>query len=350
VQRSGDQSLQAYALALPDYDTLSSAVGTVEPQALCGAIAGLRLGLATALAPELRAVYDACAAAEAAAGAYSPDPVSIGRRRLRDVCLGYLAALDTAETTALCMAQLKGARCITDSLAAFTAASGVSGPARLEASAHFAQVVKDDPLYAQAQAHARTRTRTHTPASPSRFPCAPPPLFPLRRGLDKWFRTRAGASVPTALAEVRELMSLPSFSMTNPNRVRAVVGAFTMLNHKAFHAADGSGYEFIAQSVIDLDKVTAAHAAAPRAQRYRPRPTASDHARDASSARVRLPFRPLVGPQINPQVAARLARSFSAWRRLSPAYGELMRAQLERLAKAEGLSRNTLEIVTMSLN
>jgi aminopeptidase N len=156
--------------------------------------------------------------------------------------------------------------------------------------------------------------------------------------------------VPTALAEVRELMSLPSFSMTNPNRVRAVVGAFTMLNHKAFHAADGSGYEFIAQSVIDLDKVTAAHAAAPRAQRYRPRPTASDHARDASSARVRLPFRPLVGPQINPQVAARLARSFSAWRRLSPAYGELMRAQLERLAKAEGLSRNTLEIVTMSLN
>jgi len=255
----------------PDFDTLSSSVEVVHPQPLCAAIGWLKKGLAAALKPELLSVYAQCAADDAATAAYSPDAESIGRRRLRDACLSYLSALDEADTTALCMQQLKGARCMTDALAAFSAASRVSGPARLEASAIFADKVKDDPL-----------------------------------ALDKWYRTRAAADVPSALSEVRELMSLPSFSLTNPNRVRAVVGAFTALNHKTFHKEDGSGYAFTAQCVIDLDK-------------------------------------------INPQVAARLARSFSAWRRLEPASGALMKAQLEQLQRTPGLSRNTLEIVNTSL-
>jgi len=161
---------------------------------------------------------------------------------------------------------------VTDALAAFVAASHTSGPERLACSDAFAARVKDDAL-----------------------------------GLDKWFRTRAGASVPSVLDEVKQLMELPSFSLTNPNRVRAVVGAFTMLNPKYFHAADGSGYEFAADCVISLDP-------------------------------------------INAQVAARLARAFSPWRRLEPKAGALMKAQLERIRDHAGLSRNTLEIATTSLN
>lgn len=214
--------------------------------------------------PELLSVYEECAQADAATAEYSPDPVSIGRRRLRDACLSYLACLDTADTTELCMRQLKSARCITDALAAFSCASKVSGPQRLEASDIFAAKVQDDPLYARTQwgeewaAHAM-RSGGFWPSGSAEAAAHPlrsqPSCLCVTRALDKWYRTRASAEVPTALAEVQELMKLPSFSLTNPNRVRAVVGAFTMLNHKTFHKEDGSGYAFTAQCVLDLDKV-----------------------------------------------------------------------------------------------
>jgi len=293
VESGGDQSLQALALSLPDFDSTAAAVQVVNPQALLAAISALKKDLAAKLQPELTAVYKQCATAEAASGEYSPDPASIGRRRLRDTCLAYLSSLDTPETTALCMAQLKSARCITDALSAFQSISKVSGAERLEASKLFHDIVKDDPLGLDNTVSSLSASRVSS----------------FTRGLwrrYRWFRTRAAADVPTALTEVKELMALPSFQMTNPNRVRAVVGAFAAANYGTFHAADGSGYAFTAQCVVELDK-------------------------------------------INPQVAARLARSFSAWRRLEPKVGGLMKAQLEVLAGTAGLSRNTHEIVTTSL-
>ena len=124
--------------------------------------------------------------------------------------------------------------------------------------------------------------------------------------LDKWFGLRATTALPTALDDVRELMSHDGFSMKNPNRVRALVGAFAMGNPKNFHALDGSGYRFLADRVIELDA-------------------------------------------INPQVAARLSQPLVRWKRFSEERGALMTGELRRIMDKPGLSKDVTEIVSKGL-
>jgi aminopeptidase N len=124
--------------------------------------------------------------------------------------------------------------------------------------------------------------------------------------LDKWFGVQAASSLPGTLGEVRRLMKHPAFTLRNPNRVRAVVGGFCQANLLHFHAADGSGYEFAAEQVIALDP-------------------------------------------LNPQVAARLARSFDRWRRFDEGRRKHSGAALERIRATAGLSKDTFEVVTRAL-
>src|SRR6202000_1903254 len=98
---------------------------------------------------------------------------------------------------------------------------------------------------------------------------------------------------------VRVLMGHPVFNIRNPNRVRALVGAFAG-NHLRFHAADGSGYALVGRVIETLDK-------------------------------------------INPQVAARMAGAFEAWRRYDSGRQALMKGELEKLTKLDGLSSNLFE-------
>lgn len=123
--------------------------------------------------------------------------------------------------------------------------------------------------------------------------------------LNKWFGLQAARQHSDTLAEVERLMAHPAFSLGNPNRVYALLGGFMMANPTGFHAADGSGYRFAADQVLALD------------------------------AR-------------NPQVAARLVKVFSRWRRYDVGRQALMRAELERL-KAQELSPDVYEIVSKSL-
>ena len=124
--------------------------------------------------------------------------------------------------------------------------------------------------------------------------------------LDKWFSLQAASSVPGALERVRGLMGHPGFNIRNPNRVRAVIGAFVTANPVHFHAVDGSGYEFLADRVLELDP-------------------------------------------LNPQVAARLVKALSRWRRFDEVRQGAMRAALERIVEASGLSRDVYEIASRSL-
>jgi aminopeptidase N len=100
-------------------------------------------------------------------------------------------------------------------------------------------------------------------------------------------------------------MHVPEFDIKNPNRVRSLVGAFAG-NHLRFHAADGSGYALVGRVIATLDK-------------------------------------------INPQVAARMAGAFEAWRRYDPARQASMRGELQALTKLDGLSANLFEVVTKML-
>ena len=101
-------------------------------------------------------------------------------------------------------------------------------------------------------------------------------------------------------------MDHPAFDLKNPNKVRAVIGAFAQANPVNFHAADGSGYSFVADQIMAIDA-------------------------------------------FNPQTAARLAPTLGRWKRFDPARQALMRRELERMAAAPGLSKDVTELVTKSL-
>ncbi len=125
--------------------------------------------------------------------------------------------------------------------------------------------------------------------------------------IDKWFALQARASLPGTVAAVRALTGHPAFTRANPNRLRALVGTFAMGNPLHFHTANGDGYAFLADEVLALDPA-------------------------------------------NPTTAARLVQPLGAWRRYDPARQGLMRAQLERILKIQGLSPNTYEMVSKSLS
>jgi aminopeptidase N len=123
--------------------------------------------------------------------------------------------------------------------------------------------------------------------------------------LDKWLSLQASSSLPGTVDIVRSLMSRPPFDIRNPNRVRSLVGAFSA-NHLRFHATNGSGYKLLAEVIARLDP-------------------------------------------INPMVAARMAGAFESWRRYDEGRQALVRAQLDGLAKLDGLSSNLFEMVTKML-
>jgi aminopeptidase N len=123
--------------------------------------------------------------------------------------------------------------------------------------------------------------------------------------IDKWFMLQATARTATA-EKIIELMKHPAFTLKNPNRARSLLFGFCNANPARFHAADGSGYAFWADQVIALNA-------------------------------------------INPQVAARLARSLDRWRRYAPHLRDAMKAALRRVAGAKDLSRDVLEVVTKAL-
>jgi len=125
--------------------------------------------------------------------------------------------------------------------------------------------------------------------------------------MDKWFTVQAMARHPETLARVQALLGDPAFSIRNPNKVRSLIGAFATANPVCFHAVDGSGYAFLVDRVLELDPA-------------------------------------------NPQIAARLLRAVSRWRRYDPVRQALMRGELERVVGAAGLSKDVYEIAAKSLD
>lgn len=123
--------------------------------------------------------------------------------------------------------------------------------------------------------------------------------------VDKWFALQAMART-TTLARVRELMQHPAFTLKNPNRARSLLFSFCNGNPAQFHQPDGSGYDFWAEQVIALNA-------------------------------------------INPQVAARLARSMDRWRKYVPALQRHMQQALTRVARSPNLSRDVQEVINKAL-
>ena len=261
-----DPAFAAEALGLPSEATLAEDMDLVDPDALHTVRNSLRLAIATALKNELLATY----AAMKTTGAYSPDAASAGKRSLRNLCLSYLMELDDADVRALCFAQFKAADNMTDAMAALTTLANTDCPERQQALDAFYAKWKDEPLV-----------------------------------VDKWLAVQSTSRLPGTLASIKRLLSHPAFDLKNPNKIYALIRAFGA-NHVRFHAADGSGYNFIADRVIEIEG-------------------------------------------FNPQVASRLARCFDRWRKFDAAHQAHAKAALERIRDKKGLSRDVAEIVTKAL-
>ena len=258
-----DPAFVAEVLTLPGESSLAEQMAIVDPDRLHDARNKLRKEFSRSLKKEFLSLHEKLKVK----GPYSPDPVSSGKRALRNLALGYLGELGQS---AIAYEQFQGADNMTDSMAALGVLANLDCPERKAALDAFYARWKDEPLV-----------------------------------VDKWLAVQAGSRLPDTLSRVKQLLSHPAFDLRVPNKVYALIRAFAA-NHVRFHAADGAGYAFLADQVIALDA-------------------------------------------LNPQVAARMARSFDRWKRFDQGRKLHAKTHLERIRDAKGLSKDVAEIVTKAL-
>jgi aminopeptidase N len=258
----------ALVLTMPSEADIAREVGRdVDPSANFDARAALRADIGRALQAPLLRIHDAMRSS----APYSPDAASAGRRALGNVALDLLAARGEPAQIARAFAQYRTADNMTDRLAALATLSLHKAPERTEALEDFYTRYQTDPLV-----------------------------------IDKWMSLQATIPEGGTLARVQSLTQHAAFAMSNPNRVRALIGAFAHGNATQFNRADGAGYDFMAETVLSLD-------------------------------------------QKNPQVAARLATAFRSWRALEAGRREKAQAALARIGAASTLSADVRDIVSRAL-
>jgi aminopeptidase N len=258
----------ALALVPPGEGDIAREIGhDIDPDAIFQARTKLRIDIGERLGAPLEAIYRRMTVP----GGYSPDAKSAGRRALHNVALDLLAANGSMAGIARASQQYDAADNMTDRMAALATLSLHDTPNRNRAIADYYTRHASDALV-----------------------------------VDKWFSLQATIPEPNTLDSVRNLTGHPAFSMANPNRVRALIGAFAGGNTTQFNRIDGAGYDFVADTVLALD-------------------------------------------QKNPQLAARLATSFRTWRTLEKGRRAKAEAALSRVKAASNLSRDLADIVERAL-
>jgi aminopeptidase N len=195
----------------------------------------------------------------------------MARRSLKNLCLSYLVASGDPFQVQRCLRQMKQADNMTELLSGLRLMADQIGPEREHALRAFYEQWKHD-----------------------------------KQVVDKWLAVQAASKLPDTLIRVKGLMQHEAFNIKNPNNVRALIGMFCRNNPVNFHAKDGSGYQFLADQILVLDK-------------------------------------------LNPQVAARMLGALNSWRRYDSKRQALMKQALERIAAEESLSADVYEIVTKYL-
>jgi len=205
----------ALTLTPPSEADVAREIGRdVDPDATFAARRQLRASIGARLGATLASTYRRMITT----GPYRPDAENAGRRALKNVCLGFLAATEEDQAIALALAQYRGADNMTDRMAALDILALHDRPERAQALEDFYARYADDPLI-----------------------------------IDKWLALQAAIPETATLDRVRALTSHPAFSMANPNRVRSLIGSFAQANHTQFNRIDGAGYDFVADVVLELD-------------------------------------------------------------------------------------------------
>ncbi|MGM0768978.1 MAG: aminopeptidase N [Pseudomonadota bacterium] len=266
--QSLDQALVAKMMQLPSEAYLIELAESPDVPAIHQA----RERVLTHLAGELRQELLDCYQRHAADGSYSLSPAEVAGRSLRNTALAWLLHIDDERGRDLALRQFGEADNMTDRLGALRALvnSGFVHE-RERALESFYQQFSTDPQV-----------------------------------VEQWFSVQASSPATGSLEQIRELMSHEAFDWKNPNKIRSVIGVFAGQNLAAFHAADGSGYRFLAEQVSRLD-------------------------------------------DSNPQIAARLVTPLTRWKKFAAVHGEPMRTALEQIRDKKGLSRDVYEVVHKSL-
>ena len=262
-----EASLLAELLILPNEKDLEERLEKIDMRICVLASESLQKDIAEHLEADLLKTYHAFSKNVA----YQYNAEEMARRKLQNICLQLLNTLDNSEYKILALEQYNRASNMTEQVGAINALIHSESDQREQALTAFEKQWQHDGLV-----------------------------------MDKWLAFQARSKVPGALDNVKALMQHSVFKITNPNKVRALIGAFAGQNAYHFHNPDGSGYEFIAQQVIALN-------------------------------------------EINPQVASRLVRTLMRWKSYVAPCGEKMREQLKMIAAHKNLSKDVYEIVTKSL-
>ncbi|WP_448662287.1 aminopeptidase N [Sphingomonas sp. CJ20] len=261
-----DHAFIAEAVLLPSDSFIGDQMAVVEPEAIFRAREALRRDLGRALEREWRALYESVQA-----NRFEYSPAAKGARRIKTVALGYIAASGAADAPDIAFAQFQNADNMTDRQGALTTLTGGNSPLRQQAL---------DAFYARYAGNGLV--------------------------LDKWFQTQALSPRDDTAEMVEKLVHHPDFTLANPNRARALIGAFSV-NQRAFHDPSGRGYRFVADQLIALDK-------------------------------------------LNPQTAAKLIPPLGRWKRFDAGRAARMRAELERIVATPGLSKDMFEQASKSLD
>jgi len=270
TDESLDPALREQLMQMPAEGYVAEQIDVVDPQALRDARHAVRTVVGRSLLGALNDLQARMTVLEP----YSPEPPQTGRRALRNAALSWRVALGAPGADQQAWLQWQQANNMTDRFAALSALCGSASPLRDAALEAFEHEFAQEAL-----------------------------------ALDKWFMLQATlhrqpAQTPV-LERVRLLMQHPAFSIRNPNKVRALITSFCTGNLAEFHSADGSGYAFWAEQVLELDT-------------------------------------------INPQVAARLARALDRWRRFEPVRRSLMHQTLQQLA-SRVRSPDVREVISKAL-
>ncbi|PKA56475.1 aminopeptidase N [Apostasia shenzhenica] len=261
-----DKEFISKAITLPGEGEIMDLMEVADPDAVHVVRAFIRKQLALQLKPEFLATVTSNKSSEP----YVFNHQNMARRALKNTALVYLASLDDPELTSLAVNEYNTATNMTEQFAALTAIAQNPGQVRSDVLADFYDKWSHDYLV-----------------------------------VNKWFALQAMSNIPGNVVNVQNLLDHPAFDLKNPSKVYSLIGGFcgSPVN---FHANDGSGYKFLGDIVLQLDK-------------------------------------------LNPQVASRMVSAFSRWRRYDEGRQALAKAQLEKIMSANGLSENVYEIASKSL-
>ncbi|XP_073119465.1 LOW QUALITY PROTEIN: puromycin-sensitive aminopeptidase [Henckelia pumila] len=267
---SMDKEFIAKAITLPGEGEIMDMMEVADPDAIHAVRTFIRKQIASELKEELLNVVKNNRSSEQ----YAFNHSNMARRALKNIALAYLGSLGDAKITELALQEYRMATNMTEQFGALVALDQTPGQIRDEVLLIFAT-----DFYNKWQHDFLV--------------------------VSKWFALQATSDIPGNVENVRKLINHPAFDIRNPNKVYSLIGGFrgSPVN---FHAKDGSGYKFLGEMVVQLDK-------------------------------------------LNPQVASGMVSAFSRWKRYDENRQVLAKSQLEMILSANGLSENVFEIASKSL-